>query len=124
MVSVDTAWSSGATGIARDEEIAARLRQIANADAASIFMGFSFPLKFTAGAAVSDFRKKCGNPVTALTNNGDASSGGASGGDANPSDAGANPSGGDASPNDAGASPSGGDATDGANAGPSALPRA
>ena len=124
MVSLDTAWSSGATGIARDEEIAARLRQIAKADAASIFMGFSFPLKFTAGAAVSDLRRKCGNPVTALTSNVGASSGGASGGDANPNDAGANPSGGDASPNDAGASPSDGDATDDASAGPSALPRA
>ena len=40
MVSLDTAWSSGATGIARDEEIAARLRQIANIDAASIFTAF------------------------------------------------------------------------------------
>jgi hypothetical protein len=40
MVSNDAAWSSGATGIARDAEIAARLRQIANADAASTFIGF------------------------------------------------------------------------------------
>jgi hypothetical protein len=48
MVSVDAAWSSGATGIARDEEIAARLRQIANTDAASIFMGFPFLSQFAA----------------------------------------------------------------------------
>jgi hypothetical protein len=40
MVSDDAAWSSGATGIARDAETAARLRQIANADAPSIFIGF------------------------------------------------------------------------------------
>jgi hypothetical protein len=43
MVSADTARSSGASGIARDAETAARLRQMANADAKSIFMGlFSF----------------------------------------------------------------------------------
>jgi hypothetical protein len=40
MVSVDTAWSSGATGIAREAEIAARLRQIANADTAINFIDF------------------------------------------------------------------------------------
>jgi hypothetical protein len=39
MVSVDTAWSSGATGIARDAEIVARPRQIAKADAARSFIG-------------------------------------------------------------------------------------
>jgi hypothetical protein len=48
MVSPDTAWSSGASGIAFDAETAARLRQMANADATSIFMGSSFPLKFAA----------------------------------------------------------------------------
>jgi hypothetical protein len=40
MVSVDTAWSSGATGIAREAEIATRLRQSANADAAINFTDF------------------------------------------------------------------------------------
>jgi hypothetical protein len=40
MVSAEAAWSSGATGMARDAETAARLRQIANADAANIFIGF------------------------------------------------------------------------------------
>jgi hypothetical protein len=44
MVSVDIAWSSGASGMACDAETAARLRQIANAEATSIFTGFSFPL--------------------------------------------------------------------------------
>jgi hypothetical protein len=38
MVSLETPWSSGASGIATDAETAARLRQIANADAKSIFM--------------------------------------------------------------------------------------
>ncbi len=40
MVSLDTPWSSGASGIAFDAETAARLRQMANADATRIFMGF------------------------------------------------------------------------------------
>jgi hypothetical protein len=40
MVSDDAAWSSGATGIARDAEIAARLRETANVVAASIFIVF------------------------------------------------------------------------------------
>jgi hypothetical protein len=44
MVSADTDWSSGATGMAFDAEIAARLRPMANADAARIFTGFPFLL--------------------------------------------------------------------------------
>jgi hypothetical protein len=44
MVSVDADWSSGATGMACDADIAATLRQIANADATSIFMDFSLSL--------------------------------------------------------------------------------
>jgi hypothetical protein len=44
MVSADTDWSSGATGMAFDAETAARLRPMANADAARIFMGFPFLL--------------------------------------------------------------------------------
>jgi hypothetical protein len=47
MVSPDTAWPSGASGIAVDAETAARLRQMANADATSIFMGSSFPFKLS-----------------------------------------------------------------------------
>jgi hypothetical protein len=38
MVSADTDWSSGASGIACEAEIAAKPRPIANADAARIFM--------------------------------------------------------------------------------------
>jgi hypothetical protein len=52
MVSPAAAWSSGASGIAFDAETAARLRQMANADATSIFMGSSFPLKFCRDAAI------------------------------------------------------------------------
>src|SRR5450631_968457 len=70
-------------------------------------------------AAESDLRKHCGGHLTALTSNGVAS-GGANGGDASPSDAGASANGGDASPNDACASPNGACATGDANAGPSA----
>jgi hypothetical protein len=47
MVSPAPAWSSGASGIAFDAETAARLRQMANADATSIFMGSSFPFKLS-----------------------------------------------------------------------------
>jgi hypothetical protein len=38
MVSVETAWSSGATGIACDVDIAIKPRPMANADAARIFI--------------------------------------------------------------------------------------
>jgi hypothetical protein len=106
MVSADTAWSSGATGIAGDAETAARLRPMAKADAASIFMGFPF-ISICRDAAVTDIRKQCGSVVTIgpFTSNGGANDGGASGGDA--------------SPNDGGASPSDGDAIAGASDGPS-----
>jgi hypothetical protein len=113
MVSVDMAWSSEASGIARDAETAARLRQIANADATSIFTGFFLSPPF---AATRRFRayanpnpelhKISGSRLTKgrLTSNGGAS--GASAGDASPNDGGASPSGDDANPSDAGASPS------------------
>jgi hypothetical protein len=57
MVSADTARSSGARGIAREVETAARLRQIANIDAASIFMGFFLSTQICRDAAVSNLRK-------------------------------------------------------------------
>jgi hypothetical protein len=41
MVSDDMVWSSGASGIAWDADIAIRLRPMANAEAVSIFMDFS-----------------------------------------------------------------------------------
>lgn len=44
MVSDDTAGSSGATGIACDADIAIRLKPMANAEAVSNFMDFSFPV--------------------------------------------------------------------------------
>jgi hypothetical protein len=40
MMSADAAWSSGASGMARDAETAATLRQMTNADAMNIFMAF------------------------------------------------------------------------------------
>jgi hypothetical protein len=53
MTSLDTAWSSGANGIAFDAEIAARLRQIANADATSIFIGAFLSSQICRDAAIS-----------------------------------------------------------------------
>jgi hypothetical protein len=53
MTSADAAWSSGASGIAFDADTAARPRQIANADATSIFMGASF-LSICRDAAISN----------------------------------------------------------------------
>src|SRR5260370_14510109 len=48
MMSADADWSSGATGIALDAVIAARLRPIANTDAASSFMELLLPSSFAA----------------------------------------------------------------------------
>jgi hypothetical protein len=122
MVSADTDWSSGAKGIACDAAIAARLRPIANADAARIFMKGSFPVG-TRRNYDAELCKYCGGGTAGrLTTDAgasddgaiDASDGGAS--DASPNDGGAN--GGDASPND-------GDAIAGASDdAPSALVRA
>jgi hypothetical protein len=102
MVSADTVWSSGATGIARDTDIAARPRPMANADAAKIFMDVPFLLdcqfqtKGTQRYYGSGLCKKCGNRVAGgLTSDDDANDG-----DASPNDAdagGASPNGGDAS---------------------------
>jgi hypothetical protein len=101
MVSDDTDWSSGASGIALDAEIAARLRPIANAEAASSFTNLSFPVGVRDEIVIFE---SCHRDAAGFT-----------------SDDGAN---GDASPSDAGAS----GASDGANAdasdGPSALVRA
>lgn len=84
MVSLARARSSGASGIAFDAETAARLRQMANADATSIFMGSSFPLKCAATRQFPHLRKHCGDVLApaGLTTNDDASAG-ASDGDAN-----------------------------------------
>ena len=68
MVSVDADWSSGATGMACAADIAATLRQIANAEATSIFMDFSFSLAATRRCC--NLRKVIGesraSPVTAM----------------------------------------------------------
>ena len=98
MVSVDTAWSSGATGIARDAETAARLRPMAKADTASNFMGFSFPLNVPrrGGYGLTQTMWQSGNADS--TSNGGANDADASGGDASPNDAGASPNGGGANP--------------------------
>jgi hypothetical protein len=110
MVSVATDWSSGASGIACEAEIAAKLRPIANADAARIFMDVPFCWQAVdANIVASD----------GLTTDDGANA------DAIPSDAGASdasPNGGGASPNAfGGASPNAGDH---ASDVPSALPRA
>jgi hypothetical protein len=82
MVSDETDWSSGASGIAFDADIAIRLRPTAKAEAVSIFMDFSFPsqgsppgggFEFTNYPAVG--QRRAALPVTP-----DASSSG----DANP----------------------------------------
>jgi hypothetical protein len=82
MVSDETDWSSGASGIAFDADIAIRLRPTAKAEAVSIFMDFSFPsqgsppgggFEFTNYPAVG--QRRAALPVTP-----DAGSGG----DANP----------------------------------------
>ena len=80
MVSDETDWSSGASGIAWDADIAIRLRPTANAEAVSSFMDFSFRhsprgggFEFTNYPAVG--QRRAALPVTP-----DASSGG----DANP----------------------------------------
>jgi hypothetical protein len=44
MVSLESDWSSGASGMALDADIAIRLRPSANAKTPRIFMGFSFPV--------------------------------------------------------------------------------
>jgi hypothetical protein len=51
MVSDETDWSSGASGIAWDADIAIRLRPMANAKAVSSFMDFSFPFVIRREAA-------------------------------------------------------------------------
>jgi hypothetical protein len=97
MVSADTDWSSGAKGIACDAEIAARLRPIANADAARIFMKGSFPVDARRNYD-AELCKYCGSGTAdGLTTDAGASdggasdaNGGASGGDASPSDGDAN----------------------------------
>jgi hypothetical protein len=67
MVLVDTAWSSRASGIARDAEAAARLRQIANAEATSSFTGFSLPFNLPQGGGFATYAKSFGAlPVTAM----------------------------------------------------------
>jgi len=88
MVSVDADWSSGATGMACAADIAATLRQIANAEATSIFMDFSFSLAATRRCC--NLRKVIWREQR-LTSNGDASgaSAGGASGDANPNDGGA-----------------------------------
>ena len=112
MVSVETAWSSGASGIAAEAETAARPRQIANVDAKSIFMAIFPSLQICRDAgkhsicAALQLRidaRQCGVPLTAapITSGGDAS--GAS---------------------DADASGGASDASDGANDVPSGLLRA
>jgi hypothetical protein len=65
MASVDTAWSSGANGIAFDAETAARLRQIANADATIIFIGAFLSSQICRDAAISHLYQKCGGLLTA-----------------------------------------------------------
>jgi hypothetical protein len=65
MASADTARSSGASGIAFDAETAARLRQIANADATSFFIGAFLSSRICRDAAISDFYKKFGGLLTA-----------------------------------------------------------
>src|ERR1039458_6425762 len=62
MVSPETAWSSGASGTAADAETAARLRQIANADAKSIFMAIFPSLQICRDAAVAHGRKTLWRP--------------------------------------------------------------
>jgi hypothetical protein len=119
MVSDDTDWSSGASGIACEAEVAAKLRPIANADAARIFMDVPFCWQAVCWQAVELRESNYANIVASdgLTTDDGASA------DAIPSDAddasGANPNGGganafDASPN------AGGHANDA----PSALARA
>jgi hypothetical protein len=72
MTSLDTAWSSGANGIAFDAEIAARLRQIANADATSIFIGAFLSSQICRDAAISHWHENAATnrnrvlPVTAV----------------------------------------------------------
>jgi hypothetical protein len=73
MASVDTAWSSGASGIAFDAETATRLRQIANADATSSFIGAFLSSQICRDAAISTVQKirrpvngKRALPVTAV----------------------------------------------------------
>jgi hypothetical protein len=70
MVSVDADWASGATGMACDTDIAATLRQIANAEATSIFMDFSFSLHLPRRGGVAtcarSFGKSSASPVTAM----------------------------------------------------------
>ena len=67
MVSVDIAWSSGASGMACDAETAARLRQIANAEATSSFTGFSLPFNLPQGGGFATYAKSFGAlPVTAM----------------------------------------------------------
>jgi hypothetical protein len=65
MASVDTAWSSGASGIAFDAETATRLRQIANADATSSFIGAFLSSQICRDAAITDLHNKCGGLLTA-----------------------------------------------------------
>jgi hypothetical protein len=64
MISFEAGFSTGYTGIAW-ADIAIRPRPMANADAASTFMGFSFPLFIRRDAAEFDLRKQCGGLVMA-----------------------------------------------------------
>ena len=86
MVSVDADWSSGATGMACAADIAATPRQIANADATSIFMDFSFSLAATRRCC--NLRKVIWREQR-LTSNGDASGASAGGASGDASDGGA-----------------------------------
>ena len=81
MVSPDAAWSSGASGIACDEDIAARLRQTANMDATSIFTGIYLSSQICRDAAVSNSRKT----MELGANGSHHQNGGSSGGGASPS---------------------------------------
>jgi hypothetical protein len=111
MVSLDTDWSSGASGIACEAEIAAKLRPIANADAARIFMDVPFCWQAV------ELREL--NYANIVASDGLTTGGGASA-DAIPNDAGASGDDG-ANPNAFDASPN---ADDRANDVPSALPQA
>ena len=86
-----------------DAVIAARLRPIANADAASSFIDFSF-FQVCRDAAGSHLRKQFISLATRPTPTSNGGASGASGGDASPDDGDANPSGDDANPSDGGAS--------------------
>jgi hypothetical protein len=107
MVSDDADWSSGATGMACDADIAAKPRPMANAEIAKIFIAnsFSFIWLDDETDGFLNYSKIWQSNRRWLTSDGGASDGGAT----------------DAIPNDGGASPSDADASAGASDDPSAL---